>query len=88
MSRAERNWKVDDQLEFCDVCGRRIMAQSRILGTAQGLAGRWVCDWHAELSQNPSYMDYGGAGNQMPDRQPDAPHSGVNWIQDETDSHS
>ena len=65
------------QVEFCDLCGAMVAAEDRILATAEGLAGFWVCKEHADLALNPSFNDEPGYID--PPKQNEFPHSGENW---------
>lgn len=82
MSRSERRFDQDVQLEFCALCGRKVAAAKRVLGTAQGFYGQYVCPEHADWAVNPSFIDYGGVGNSAPLPEPLEPHSGQDWIAD------
>ena len=74
------------QVEFCDFCGAMVAAQDRIQGTAEGFRGYWVCKEHAKLALTPSFNDLGGIGNAMPsDAEDTAPHSGLNWVNEDSD---
>ena len=80
-----RQWPASVQQEYCDLCGRKVPAADRVQADSQGLKGRWLCDRCASLGLEPSYLDYGGAGNQAPLPEGPEPHSGDDWITEAQD---
>lgn len=79
LPQQNRHWPASVQQEYCDLCGRKIPAAERVQGDSQGLYQRWLCPECAPLGLNPSYIDYGGPGNQAPLPEAPEPHSGDDW---------
>ena len=72
---SHRNTKTP-QVEICDFCGALVGAADRVLATAEGAAGMWVCKEHEVYATTPSYNDLGGAGTLIGPQSPLLPHSG------------
>ncbi len=71
------------QVEICALCGRLASTDELIEGTAQGLAGKYVCNHHFGFATNPSFQDLQAAGGSMlPEKEDLDPHSGDNWCID------
>lgn len=71
------------QAEFCELCGALVGAADRILATAEGLNGRYICGRHGTLGTEPSYNDLGGTLAVNPRPAEIEPHSGQNWAVEE-----